>query len=203
MNKCNGLHFIDCITSGDDAPSVVNAIIEIPKGGRVKYEVDRRYGILKVDRVLPVDSTFPINYGLIPRTLGEDGDPLDILVLASAPIKPLSRVECRVIGVMLMVDQGDADHKILAVMDRDADYSSLKDIEDVPMTLKKEIKGFFENYKKAEKKYVFVETFRDKLFAYDIIEEAMARYKFKPTEAELIQQADNAVLKSRNFGHNF
>ena len=120
------------VSSGSNAPRIVNAIIEIPQGSRAKYEIDKQSGLLKLDRVIYSSFYYPMNYGFIPRTYGGDKDPLDILVLSSINIQPLCIVEAKVIGVMQMIDAGDADDKIIAVANHDMSVNHINNIEELP-----------------------------------------------------------------------
>jgi inorganic pyrophosphatase len=117
---------------GEDAPKNVNAIIEIPRGSRNKYELDKDTGLLKLDRVLYSSMYYPHNYGFIPETLGDDNDPLDIIVLSSLEVVPMCLVEAKVIGVMLMQDHGDNDEKIIAVSQNDMSVNHFEDISELP-----------------------------------------------------------------------
>jgi inorganic pyrophosphatase len=157
-------------------PDIVNAIIEIPKGSRAKYELDKKTGLLKLDRVLYSSFYYPVNYGFIPRTYGDDHDPLDILVISQIDIQPLCIVRAQVIGVMRMVDQGEGDDKIIAVAADDKSVSHIKDVSQVPEHFYSELRHFFEQYKTLEKKTVLVEDFQDKPVAVDIIDKAIADY---------------------------
>src|SRR5947209_1814491 len=114
---------------GDGTPDIVRAIIEIPRGSRAKYELDKESGLLKLDRVLYSSVHYPANYGFIPRTLGDDHDPLDILVLSQIEIQPLCIVLAKVIGVMRMVDSGEGDDKVLAVAADDISVNYIDSIE--------------------------------------------------------------------------
>ncbi len=167
-------HGVPC---GDQAPRVVNALIEIPQGSRAKYEVDKESGLLRMDRVIYSSFHYPVNYGFIPQTYGGDKDPLDILVLCSVPAEPLCLIEAKVIGVMQMVDSGDADDKIIAVAAHDPSINYINNIEEMPKHFFSELRNFFEEYKKLENKTVIVEEFQDKAVALKIIEEAMAFYQ--------------------------
>src|SRR3954452_14805985 len=109
-------HGVDC---GEKSPRIVNAVIEIPQGSRCKYEIDKESGLLKLDRVIYSSFYYPVNYGFIPQTYGEDKDPLDILVITSLPVQALTLMEAKVIGVMQMVDSGDANNKIISVANND------------------------------------------------------------------------------------
>lgn len=164
---------------GRKTPEFVNGIIEISTGMRAKYEVDKETGLLKLDRVLYSSVYYPANYGFIPQTLGEDMDPLDIMILSSVPIQPLCLVPARVIGVMRMFDQGLADEKILAVAEQDASVSHLNDVSELPPHFTVELKEFFESYKKLENKVVTVPDFQGKDIAMKIIEKAIGYYLVK------------------------
>lgn len=126
------------------------AVIEISKGGKNKYELDKETGLLKLDRVLFTSTHYPANYGFIPRTYADDGDPLDVLVLCSETIQPMTLVECRPIGLLNMVDNDSADEKIIAVPVNDPNYSTYNDIKDLPKHIFEEIKHFFQVYKSLE-----------------------------------------------------
>lgn len=165
--------------SGSNPPEFVNGIVEISTGMRTKYEVDKDTGLLKLDRVLYSAVFYPANYGFIPRSLGEDMDPLDIMILCREPIQPLCLVPSRVVGVMRMVDQGLADDKILAVAENDANTRHLKDIQELATHFKLELKEFFESYKKLENKTVTVPEFQGKDVALEIIKKALEFYKTK------------------------
>jgi inorganic pyrophosphatase len=162
---------------GVNAPEFVNGIIEISTGMRTKYEVDKETGLLKLDRILYSAVYYPANYGFIPQTLGEDKDPLDIMILCRESIQPLCLVPARVIGVMRMVDQGLADDKILAVAENDANTKHLKDISELAAHFKLELKEFFESYKKLENKIVTVPDFQGKETALQIITNAIKYYQ--------------------------
>jgi len=162
---------------GELAPRVVNAIIEIPQGSRCKYEIDKPTGLLKLDRVIFSSFYYPINYGFIPRTYGGDKDPLDILVITSLPVQPLTLMDAKVIGVMQMIDQGDPDDKIIAVAANDPGVNHYNNIEELPKHFFDELRHFFSEYKKLENKTVIVEDFGDKAKALQIIEEAIEFYK--------------------------
>ncbi len=164
---------------GPAAPERVTALIEIPEGSRSKYEIDKDTGLLKLDRVIFSSFIYPVNYGFIPQTLGQDGDPLDILVICSQSIHPLCLVEATVIGNMQMIDQGERDDKIIAVASKDPTVKHITDINELPEHFIHELKNYFEEYKKLENKVVEIDNFQDKAEAYKIIEEAIAYYKEK------------------------
>ena len=168
---------------GNNAPLAVNAVIEIPQGSRAKYEVDKETGLLKLDRVIYSSFHYPINYGFIPQTLGQDGDPLDILVFCSQPIQPLCLVEANVIGNMQMVDQGQVDDKIIAVAAKDPSVNHLSSVKELPHHFIAELRNFFEQYKVLENKVVSIDNFQDKQTACTIINDAIIYYKQKFTTA--------------------
>lgn len=171
------LHPWHGVSCGDDAPRFVNAVIEIPQGSRCKYEIDKESGLLKLDRVIYSSFYYPMNYGFIPRTYGGDKDPLDILIISSLPVQALTLMEAKIIGVMQMVDSGDADDKIIAVSANDPGVNHYNNIEELPRHFFEELRHFFEEYKKLENKTVIVEEFGDKATALRIVEEAIAYYK--------------------------
>src|SRR6201986_1295244 len=177
MNKMNVSHPWHGVPYGNAAPRLVNAIIEIPQGARAKYEIDKESGLLKLDRVIYSSFYYPVNYGFIPQTYGDDKDPLDILVISSLPVVPLCLMEAKVMGVMQMVDSGDADDKIIAVAANDPGVNHYNNIEELPKHFFDELRHFFEEYKKLENKTVGVEEFGDKAAALRMIQDAMAAYK--------------------------
>lgn len=173
MNK-NPWHEVEF---GDNAPSIVNGIIEIPKGSRAKYELDKESGMLKLDRVLFSSVYYPANYGFIPKTYCDDKDPLDILIISQIDIVPLCLVSAKVIGVMRMIDGGEADDKIIAVAEGDPSVNHINDISELPQHFISELRNFFEDYKKLEKKTVIVEEFQNKEVAEEIVNKAIADYQ--------------------------
>ena len=162
---------------GEDSPHLLNAVIEVPMGSKLKYELDKKSGLIKVDRVLFSSVHYPANYGFIPQTYCEDHDPLDILVLCQEATVPLSLMQAKPIGVMKMVDQGEADDKIIAVHANDPEYDHYDNINQLPPHRLREVQRFFEDYKTLEHKAVKVERFLGKEVAIRIIEEALALYK--------------------------
>lgn len=171
------LHPWHGISYGEGAPRTVTAVIEIPQGSRAKYEIDKKSGLLKLDRVIYSSFYYPQNYGFIPRTYGDDKDPLDILVLSSLPMQPLCLVEAKVIGVMQMIDSGEADDKIIAVAAHDMSVNHMNNIEELPAHFFKELRQFFEDYKKLENKAVKVEDFGDKATALNIVRDGIDLYR--------------------------
>ena len=162
---------------GDNAPLAVNAVIEISQGSRAKYEVDKPTGLLKLDRVIYSSFHYPINYGFIPQTLGQDGDPLDILVFCSQSIQPLCLVEATVIGNMQMIDSGQVDDKIISVASKDPSVNHIKSVEELPPHFINELRNYFEQYKVLENKKVEIDNFQEASTAYKIIKEAVDFYR--------------------------
>jgi inorganic pyrophosphatase len=161
---------------GEKAPQIVNALIEIPQGSKSKYEIDKKTGLLKLDRVIYSSFHYPVNYGFIPQTLGKDGDPLDILVMCTEAIQPLCLVEAYVIGNMQMIDTGLIDDKIIAVAVNDPGVNYIKSLDEVPAHSFKVLKNYFEQYKVLENKKVEINDFQEKEIAFDIINESIEFY---------------------------
>ncbi|HVI49334.1 MAG TPA: inorganic diphosphatase [Chitinophaga sp.] len=165
------------VSPGSEVPNVVNAIIEIPKGCRAKYELDKESGLLKLDRVLYSSVYYPANYGFIPQSYCDDHDPLDILVISQIECVPMCIIEAKVIGVMQMVDGGEADDKIIAVAANDMSVNHINDISELPPHFIDEMRHFFEEYKRLERKSVKVEEFQNKAVAEKIIAQSFDDYK--------------------------
>lgn len=165
------------VSPGKDTPDIVNGIIEIPKGSRAKYELDKESGLLKLDRVLYSSVYYPANYGFIPQTYCDDKDPLDILIISQIEIVPMCVVEAKVIGVMRMLDNGEADDKLIAVAAGDPSFNHLNDISEMPQHFVAEIRSFFEDYKKLENKAVVVEEFQGSDLAKKILLDAFELYR--------------------------
>ncbi len=174
IDKTNPWHKVKV---GEHQPDIVNGIIEIPKNTRAKYELDKDSGLLLMDRVIYSSMYYPANYGFIPQTYCDDKDPLDILVLSQIDIVPMCIVSSKVIGVMRMIDNGELDDKIIAVAQNDMSVSHINDISELPAHFIKELKNFFEDYKKLENKTVSIEEFQDAATAKKIIAQAMIDYK--------------------------
>lgn len=163
-----------------DVPSKVNAVIEIPFGSNIKYELDKESGAVCVDRVLYGASFYPANYGFVPNTLSDDGDPADILVLNEYPLAPSSVIKVRLIGVLLMEDESGVDEKLLSVPVSKIDprFDEIKDIKDLPTATLNRIKNFFETYKTLEpNKWVKVKDFKGADEAAQILNRAVSNYK--------------------------
>ncbi|MBT1701649.1 inorganic diphosphatase [Chryseosolibacter indicus] len=165
------------VSTGKQPPQHVNALIEIPRGSKAKYEIDKESGLLKLDRVIYASMYYPLNYGFIPQTLGEDHDPLDIVVLTQVSVVPLCIIPSKVIGVMQMIDRGEADDKIIAVAEQDPSVSNINDVDDLPQYLRDELQHFFENYKTLENKKVVIDKFLSKDKAYEIISNGIGYYR--------------------------
>ncbi|XP_021897267.1 soluble inorganic pyrophosphatase 1 isoform X1 [Carica papaya] len=161
---------------GPGAPQIFNVVVEITKGSKVKYELDKKTGLIKVDRVLYSSVVYPHNYGFIPRTLCEDNDPLDVLVIMQEPVLPGCFLRARAIGLMPMIDQGEKDDKIIAVCADDPEYKHYTDIKDLPPHRLSEIRRFFEDYKKNENKEVAVNDFLPSMTAVEAIQYSMDLY---------------------------
>lgn len=167
------------VSVGKNPPELVNGIIEIPRGSRAKYEIDKESGLIKLDRVIYASMYYPLNYGFIPQTLGEDGDPLDIVVLTQVSVVPLCLIPSKVIGVMQMIDRGEADEKIIAVAEQDPSVSHIDDVKDLPVHLISELRHFFENYKTLENKKVVINEFLPKEQAFAVIKSCIGNYTAK------------------------
>jgi len=165
------------VDPGRQMPNTINAVIEIPKGCKVKYELDKQSGLLRVDRILYSSVIYPANYGFIPRTLGDDHDPLDVLVLMQEPTVPLSILRVKPIGMMDMIDHGERDEKIICVHLDDPAYRDYGNVTELPPHCLQEIKRFFEDYKKNEGKEVGVEGFVGPEEAHKVIVRAMEKYE--------------------------
>jgi inorganic pyrophosphatase len=164
------------VTPGEHAPREFTTIIEIPYGSSVKYELDKKSGLIKLDRVLYSAVYYPANYGFIPQTLAEDDDPLDVLVFCKEAVVPLTIIHARAIGLMTMVDMGKKDHKIIAVATEDPTYNSYKEATDMPAHLMTMLRRFFQDYKQLEGKAVEVDEIQHAADSYPIIQLALERY---------------------------
>lgn len=160
-------------------PEKFTAVIEIPKGNKNKYELDKETGLLRLDRVLYTSTHYPANYGFIPKTYAEDNDPLDVLVLCSESILPLTLVECYPIGVLNMVDSDEKDEKIVAIPVNEPSLSMYKDISELPPHIFEEMKHFFEVYKILENKSTVIQEMQGSKAAKECIEKCMKLYEEK------------------------
>lgn len=144
------IHLWHNLSSGPKVPDIVYAVIEVPKGSRNKYEYSKRAGIIKLDRVLYSPLHYPGDYGFIPQTYFEDGDPMDILVMMNEPTFPGCVVECRPVGMLKMIDGGEMDYKVLAVPATDPNFDEYMDLSDLPTHFPREVEHFFQVYKQLQ-----------------------------------------------------
>ena len=160
-------------------PNDFSAVIEISKDSQCKYELDKYTGLLRLDRVLYTSTHYPANYGFIPRTYADDGDPLDVLVLCAKPIQPLTLIRVYPIGVMRMLDDGHIDDKIIAIPFSDPTYNQIRSIDEMPAHIFDEIMHFFSVYKQLENKQTAVKTLFDREAAERIVAECIEAYNRK------------------------
>ena len=165
------------IESSRITPEDFIAVVEINKGSKQKYEMDKKTGLLRLDRILYTSTHYPANYGFIPHTLAADNDPLDVLILCSESLVPMSLVECYPIGVIVMNDGGAMDEKIIAIPFADPNYNTYKDISDLPSHIFEEMRHFFCVYKQLEGKASTVDVTADRNEAVKIIASSMESYK--------------------------
>ena len=168
--------YLDDLPTGPKVPHVIHAVIEIPKGSKKKYELDKETGHLILDRILYTSTHYPSNYGLIPRTYADDQDPLDVLVLSSEVIQPMSLVRCYPIGVLTMLDQGHLDEKIIAIPFKDPTYNGYQDISQLPAHIFSEMSHFFSVYKNLEGKETVVDEVRGAQEARKVIQKCLDAY---------------------------
>lgn len=152
------------------------AVVEITKGSKMKYELDKETGLLVLDRILYTSTHYPANYGFIPRTLADDGDPMDVLILSSEPLLSMSLVRCYPIGVITMSDNGDMDEKVIAIPYSDPTYNGYKSISELPQHIFDEMQHFFRVYKELENKSTSVSKVHDVDAAKDVIEKSIVNY---------------------------
>ena len=159
----------------------MNVIVEIPRGSQNKYEIDKKTGLIKLDRVLHTAQTYPFDYGFVPQTLWDDGDALDVVILTTAPLLPGILVHARPVAIMPMIDGGEADEKIIAVPADDPRFADIKDLEDVNAHTLKEIAHFFVTYKQLQKKEVQVGEYKGRADAEAAFERGRKMYNDKAT----------------------
>ncbi len=162
---------------GEKAPDEFNVIIEIPKWSKNKYEIDKKTGLIKLDRAMKTAQDYPFDYGFAPVTYWEDGDALDVVVLTTYPLSPGILVNVRPLGVMRMIDGGESDDKIIAVPVKDPRWDKIQELEDANDYTLKEIQHFFETYKQIENKEVKISGFEGKEAAKEAVEKAVELYK--------------------------
>ena len=158
------------------SPDDFIAVIEIPKGSKKKYELDKETGHIILDRILYTATHYPANYGLIPRTLGDDGDPLDVVVVCSEMLETMTLVRCYPIGLITMIDQGKNDEKIIAIPFNDPNYNTYRDISELPHHIFDEMQHFFTVYKNLEGKETAVDDVKNRETALSIIEKGIDQY---------------------------
>lgn len=168
------------ISAGKNVPEVINVIIEIPKGSKNKYEIDKETGLIKLDRAMKTSQDYPFDYGFVPRSLWEDNDPLDIVLLTTSPLVPGILVEARPVAVMHVIDCGEGDDKIIAVPKSDPRFDDMTDLADINKHTLKEIQHFFETYKTIDDgKKVVVKGISGRQVALDTVQKGLAMYQAK------------------------
>ncbi len=167
------------VSFGSKVPQEINTIIEINKGSKNKYEIDKETGLIALDRVMHTAQEYPFDYGYVPQTLWDDGDALDVILLTTHPIPPGILVNARPVALMRMIDSGDNDDKIIAVPTGDPRWDDVQDLSDVNKHTLKEIEHFFSTYKKLQNKEVSVSGFEDKASAQNAVTRSIELYKEK------------------------
>lgn len=171
------MNLLHDIAPGKNVPDEISVIVEINKGSKNKYELDKETGLIMLDRVMYTSQDYPFDYGFVPQTHWHDGDPLDVVLLTTHPLVPGLLLTARPIGVLDMIDDGESDAKILAVPVKDPRWNDIKDLSDVNLHTIEEIRHFFETYKQIQKKEVTIPTIRDAKAAKEVILESIALYK--------------------------
>ena len=167
------------ITAGKDAPRIINVIIEIPKGSKNKYEIDKETGLIALDRALHTSQDYPFDYGFMPQSHWADGDPLDVVVLTTYALAPGVLVKVRPVAIVHMIDDGESDAKIIAVPEKDPRWDHVQDLEDINKHTIKEIEHFFLTYKQIQKKEVTIDGIGDKDEATAAVIKSQQLYKEK------------------------
>ncbi|MFZ2303492.1 MAG: inorganic diphosphatase [Minisyncoccia bacterium] len=165
------------VSLGDNAPKEINVIVEIPKGSKNKYEIDKETGLIALDRALHTAQDYPFDYGFVPRTLWDDGDALDVVLLTTYPLFPGILVNARPIAIMHMIDGGEGDDKVIAVPVGDPRWADVKDLSDINKHTLKEMEHFFTTYKKIQNKVVEVSGFGGRDVAHDAVKKSIELYK--------------------------
>jgi inorganic pyrophosphatase len=179
MKRGKNMHPWHDVPIGKKFPQEINAVVEIPKGSRNKYELDKKIGMIRLDRTIYSSVLYPGDYGFVPQTMWEDKDPMDILILNRFPSFPLVIMGARPIGLMKMVDEKESDDKIIAVPVSDPFYKTIKEISELPPHTKREIKHFFEIYKELQHKSVKVNKFMGRNYALSALKKAQKLYQKK------------------------
>ena len=170
------------LTLGENAPEQFRVIIEIPKGSKNKYEIDKETGLIKLDRAMKTAQDYPFDYGFAPQTLWEDNDPLDVILLSTYPLHPGIMVDVRPVAVMRMIDGGEGDDKIIAVPVNDPRWEEVKDLQDINKHTVKEIQHFFETYKQIENKVVEISGWEGRESAIEAVKKSVELYNAKYTK---------------------
>lgn len=171
------LNLLHDIAPGDNIPNEITVIIEINKGSKNKYELDKETGLIKLDRVMHTSQDYPFDYGFVPQTHWHDGDPVDVVLLTTYPLIPGILVNARPVAVMDMIDSGESDAKIIAVPVDDPRFAHVTDLKDINQHTLKEIEHFWLTYKQVQKKVVTIESTRDAESARAVVNEAVELYK--------------------------
>jgi inorganic pyrophosphatase len=169
-------HEVSC---GEDIPNIINVIVEIPRGSKNKYEIDKETGLIKLDRAMKSAQDYPFDYGFVPQSLWEDGDALDVILLTTYPLSTGILVEARPVAVMRMIDGGEGDDKIIAVPKNDPRWEEVQDLADINKHTIKEIQHFLETYKSIEGKSVVINGVEGKEAAYEAVKKGLALYAEK------------------------
>lgn len=167
------------VSAGEDIPNIINVIVEIPKGSKNKYEIDKESGLIKLDRAMKSAQDYPFDYGFVPQTLWEDGDALDVVLLTTYPLHPGILVEARPVAVMRMIDGGEGDDKVIAVPKNDPRFEDIADLADINKHTIKEIKHFFETYKTIDSKVVEISGVEGREAALAAVEKGLRLYADK------------------------
>jgi len=167
------------VSPGKNLPEEINVIIEIPKGSKNKYEIDKETGLIALDRAMHTAQDYPFDYGFVPQTYWDDGDALDVVVLTTYPLAPGILVSARPVGIMNMIDGGDADDKVIAVPVDDPRWDEVLDLSDINKHTIKEMEHFFSTYKQIQNKEVEVTGFKDKAAAFKAVERSIKLYNEK------------------------
>lgn len=173
------MNLLHDVPAGKNVPQIINVIIEIPKGSKNKYEIDKETGLITLDRAMHSAQDYPFDYGFMPQSHWEDGDPLDVVVLTTYPLAPNILVKVRPVAIMNMIDDGDSDAKIIGVPEKDPRWDEVKDLGDINKHTLKEIEHFFKTYKQIQNKEVNVQGFSDKAAAFEAIKKSQELYKEK------------------------
>lgn len=171
------MNLLHDVSAGKNVPEEINVIVEINKGSKNKYELDKETGLIMLDRVMYTSQDYPFDYGFVPQTHWHDGDPLDVVLLTTHPLVPGLLLSARPVGVLDMIDDGESDAKIIAVPVKDPRWKEVKDLSDINPHTIDEIKHFFETYKQIQKKAVTIPTIRDAKAAKEVITESIELYK--------------------------